>query len=85
MDDDAAALAAAEATTAEFRAAGERLDLPAFLQTLTPSVRLRSPISFKARFEDFMQSIGSVAECPLAVRIVLRPHHPVGTELVEQP
>lgn len=51
MEKDAAALAAAEATTAEFRAAGERLDLPAFLETLTPSVRLRSPISFKAKFE----------------------------------
>jgi len=46
-------LAAAEATSARFRDAGERLDLAAFLETLAPSVRLRSPISFKARFEGF--------------------------------
>jgi hypothetical protein len=51
--DDGAALAAAEATTAAFRAAGERLDLPAFLETLAPGVKLRSPISFRARFEGF--------------------------------
>jgi hypothetical protein len=51
MDEHTPALAAAEATTAAFRAAGERLDLPAFLETLAPSVRLRSPISFKAKFE----------------------------------
>jgi hypothetical protein len=38
---------------AAFRAAGERLDLPAFLETLAPSVKLRSPISFRARFEGF--------------------------------
>jgi hypothetical protein len=51
MEDDGAALAAAEATTARFREAGERLELAAFLETLAPSVRLRSPISFRARFE----------------------------------
>ena len=51
MADDRAALGAAEATTAAFRAAGERTDLAAFLETLGPSVRLRSPISFRARFE----------------------------------
>jgi hypothetical protein len=51
--DDRAALAAAEATTEAFRAAGERLDLPAFLETLAPNVKLRSPISFRARFEGF--------------------------------
>ena len=38
---------------ARFRAAGEQLDLAAFLQTLAPGVRLRSPISFLARFEGF--------------------------------
>ena len=53
MADDGAALAAAEATTAAFRAAGERLDLPAFLDTLAQNVKLRSPISFRARFEGF--------------------------------
>jgi hypothetical protein len=51
--DDPAALAAAEATTAAFRAAGERADLPAFLETLTQNVKLRSPISFRARFDGF--------------------------------
>jgi len=51
MADDRAALAAAEATTAAFRAAGERVDLAAFVETLAPSVKLRSPISFRARFE----------------------------------
>ena len=51
MADDRAALAAAEATTAGCRAAGERADLAAFLQTLAPSVKLRSPISFRARFD----------------------------------
>ena len=53
MADDGAALAAAEATTARFRTAGEQLDLAAFLETLAPSVRLRSPISFRAKFEGF--------------------------------
>jgi hypothetical protein len=53
MTDDRAALAAAEATTAAFREAGERLDLEAFLETLAPAVKLRSPISFRARFEGF--------------------------------
>ena len=53
MADDRAALAAAEATTAAFRAAGERSDLAAFLETLAPTVKLRSPISFRARFEGF--------------------------------
>ena len=48
-----AALAAAEATSARFRDAGERLDLDAFLETLAPDVRLRSPISFLARFDGF--------------------------------
>ena len=50
--DDRAALAA-EATIAAFRAAGERLDLPAFLETLAPNVKLRSPISFRAKFDGF--------------------------------
>jgi hypothetical protein len=67
MEDDGAALTAAEATTARFRDAGERLDLPAFLETLAPSVRLRSPISFKARFEGF----DDVAEVLRAVFDVL--------------
>jgi hypothetical protein len=53
VTDDRAALAAAEATSAAFRAAGERLDLPAFLDTLAPNVKLRSPISFRARFDGF--------------------------------
>jgi hypothetical protein len=51
--EDGAALAAAEATTAEFRAAGERADVEAFLETLAPDVKLRSPISFRARFDGF--------------------------------
>jgi hypothetical protein len=51
MADDRAALAAAEATTAAFRAAGERADLAAFVETLASSVKLRSPISFRARFD----------------------------------
>jgi hypothetical protein len=51
MADDRAALAAAEATTAEFRAAGERADLAAFLETLAPNVEVRSPISFRTRFD----------------------------------
>jgi hypothetical protein len=38
---------------AAFRTAGERSDLAAFLETLAPSVKLRSPISFRARFEGF--------------------------------
>jgi hypothetical protein len=49
--DDRAALAAAEATTAKFRAAGERADLASFLETLAPNVQLRSPISFRTRFD----------------------------------
>jgi len=66
--DDRAALAAAEATTAAFRAAGERSDLTAFLETLAPNVKLRSPISFRARFEGFddvaalMQEVFDVLE-----------------------
>ena len=51
MADDQAAQAAAEATTAEFRAAGERADLAAFLETLSADVQVRSPISFRTRFE----------------------------------
>jgi hypothetical protein len=51
--EEVAGLAAAEATTAQFRAAGERADLAAYLETLAPTVRLRSPISFNARFEGF--------------------------------
>ncbi len=51
MAEDDAALAAAEATTARLRAAGESADAAAFLQLLTPDVKVRSPISFKARFE----------------------------------
>jgi hypothetical protein len=53
MADDGTALAAAEATMARFVDAGQRLDLPEFLETLAPSVRLRSPISSRARFEGF--------------------------------
>src|ERR687888_2353488 len=49
MADDAAA----DATIARFLDAGGRLDLPAFLEILAPNVRLRSPISFRARFEGF--------------------------------
>jgi hypothetical protein len=51
MVDDRAALAAAEATTAKLRAAGERGDLAAFLEPLSPSVQVRSPISFRTKFE----------------------------------
>ena len=51
--EEEAALAAAEATSERFRDAGERLDLDAFLETLAPDVRLRSPISFLARFDGF--------------------------------
>ncbi len=51
MADDQAAVAAAEATTTTFRAAGERADLAAFLETLSPDVKVRSPISFRTRFE----------------------------------
>jgi hypothetical protein len=68
MADDEATQAAADATIARFVDAGERLDLPAFLETLAPSVRLRSPISFRARFEGF----DDVAEVLRAVFDLLR-------------
>ena len=67
MADDRAALAKAEAAMARFRDAGERLDVAAFLETLAPSVRLRSPISLRARFEGF----DDVAEVLRAVFHVL--------------
>jgi hypothetical protein len=50
MADDRA-VRAAEATTAEFCAAGERADLAAFLETLAADVRVRSPISFRTKFD----------------------------------
>ena len=53
MADDRAALAAAEATTAGLRAAGEGADLAAFLEHLAPNVQVRSPISFGTRFDGF--------------------------------
>jgi hypothetical protein len=45
------ALAAAEATTASLRAAGEGRNAAAFLEPLSADVKLRSPISFKASFD----------------------------------
>jgi hypothetical protein len=51
VTEDGIALAAAEATTASLRAAGEGRDAAAFLQPLSSDVKLRSPISFKAKFE----------------------------------
>lgn len=51
VTEDRIALAAAEATTASLRAAGEGRNAAAFLRPLSSDVKLRSPISFKAKFE----------------------------------
>ena len=51
MSEGGIALAAAEATTASLRAAGEGRDAAAFLEPLSSDVKLRSPISFKASFD----------------------------------
>jgi hypothetical protein len=51
VDEERIALAATEATTASLRAAGEDGNAAAFLQPLSSDVKLRSPISFKARFD----------------------------------
>jgi hypothetical protein len=72
------ALAAAEATTAKFRAAGERADLATFLTTLDQSVKLRSPISFRAKF-DGLDDVAAVLKLVFDIVVDIEYFEDVGT------